>query len=245
MGADGAATLGDSTHPTIKQPVKKLTIINDSMIVGISGHVGLAQQFIWELEKQKGASFYRGHGNDRRLKSPEEIAAVLEKAFLPHIQRRIEAVKSTFGDAADAACDTLIAMPFDDKPKLLSLNKQASSELASEGLPFVTIGSGRLIADSFLAFLKEVFWKDSQPKLADAIFATVWALDHAIENAPGYLGKPKQIVVLEKNKTWKARGFSEDELELKEHQQHIDAAKEALRKFKEEGAVTPPPPPPQ
>lgn len=250
MGADGAATLGDSRQPTVRQKIKKISIINNEAIFGTSGQIGLAQQFIWEIKhkwkkEEKEVPFYRRHGKEKCLKDPEEIEELLAEAFLPHIQHRVKAATSTFGESVDAIGESLMAMPFGDKPYLFQFNKQTSSEMSSEDLPFVTIGSGRLIADTFLAFLKDVFWKNRQPTLSDARFATLWTLEHAIENAPAYLGEPPQLVVLEKNDGWRARELSKEELE--EHRMHIDAAKDALRvykeSFKEEEEVTLPPKP--
>lgn len=256
MGADGAATLGDPRQPTVRQKVKKIFIINNEAIFGTSGHVGLAQQFLWEIKRKwpRGSTestFYRrpGQGKEKVLKDPEEIMEILSDVFVPHIEKRVDAAKRTFGSTAETTTEVLLAMPFGNTPHLLQFNKQAASEMASKDLPFVTIGSGRLIADTFLAFLKDVFWKDRQPTLSDARFATLWTLEHAIENAPAYLGEPPQLVVLEKNDGWRARELSKEELE--EHRVHIDAAKDALRVYKErfkeevkkEEGIAPPPKP--
>ena len=50
LGADGAATLGVMGTPTVRQAVKKLTIIDRQVVVGVSGPVGLAQRFTNEVE---------------------------------------------------------------------------------------------------------------------------------------------------------------------------------------------------
>ena len=51
MGADGGATLGDIPQTTVMQPIKKLEIISESVVIGTSGHVGLGQQFRAAIEK--------------------------------------------------------------------------------------------------------------------------------------------------------------------------------------------------
>ena len=50
MGADGAATFGNLGQGIIRQPIKKLEIIGNYTILGISGKVGLGQMFKAELE---------------------------------------------------------------------------------------------------------------------------------------------------------------------------------------------------
>ena len=45
MGADGAATLGCMGTHTVVQECKKLQLLCNSIILGVSGSVGLAQRF--------------------------------------------------------------------------------------------------------------------------------------------------------------------------------------------------------
>jgi 20S proteasome alpha/beta subunit len=44
VGADGAASLGVLGQMTAMQPVKKLSLLHNCMIVGVSGSVGLSQR---------------------------------------------------------------------------------------------------------------------------------------------------------------------------------------------------------
>ena len=109
----------------------------------------------------------------------------------------------------------------------------------TDELPFVAVGSGQLIADPFMAFLRRVFWKDSRPNLAGGVFAAVWTLFHTIETNPGGVAEPVQIVVLEKrNGVFVARELPDGELkEPKEHTQHME---DTLRKAWQD--LTAPPP---
>ncbi len=50
LGADGAATLGVMGHQTARQTTKKLTILSESVVVGVSGPVGLAQRVAGEVQ---------------------------------------------------------------------------------------------------------------------------------------------------------------------------------------------------
>ncbi len=83
--------------------------------------------------------------------------------------------------------------------------------------------------------------------MQDAIFATYWMLQHAVNVNPGGVNAPIRIAVLESVKgDWKARLLSDDE--LREHETGVIAAKDALRNFRErmvkdEGAVEIPPAP--
>ena len=51
VGADGAATLGNATGTrTVIQPVNKLHILQDRIIMGVSGQVGLGQLYCDRVE---------------------------------------------------------------------------------------------------------------------------------------------------------------------------------------------------
>lgn len=56
LGADGAATLGVMGQSTVRQATKKLDILKESVVVGVSGPVGLAQRIRGEIETYS----YRG-----------------------------------------------------------------------------------------------------------------------------------------------------------------------------------------
>jgi 20S proteasome alpha/beta subunit len=60
VAADGAATLGGLAGSTARQPVKKLATIDERVVIGVSGPVGLAQQLtdrvqtLWTQGQLKG-----------------------------------------------------------------------------------------------------------------------------------------------------------------------------------------------
>lgn len=51
LAADGAATLGSMGNRTVIQSVKKLSTIQDKIIVGVSGSVGLSQRINGVVDK--------------------------------------------------------------------------------------------------------------------------------------------------------------------------------------------------
>jgi hypothetical protein len=50
IGSDGATTCGALGQNTVRQPVRKLEIINNKIVLGVSGPVGLGQRFRHEIE---------------------------------------------------------------------------------------------------------------------------------------------------------------------------------------------------
>lgn len=245
MGADSAATMDDGLgQPTIRQPYKKLEIIANRIIIGNSGPVGLAQQIrpqindLWSANKLSGKRSHQAMGIIRE-KIIEVVKPELEMAGI---------ARPALGNVAyqSAICATLVALPLSKRPCLLHFNHQCSPEEITESIPFTSIGSGRTLADPFLAFLKRIFWEKTQPNVIQGIFTVFWALDHAIRIAPGGIANPKQIIILEQSQSqWEARELSEDE--LKEHIEGVEAAEQHLRNypagFSETGQVSEPPKP--
>lgn len=232
VGADGAATLGVMGQTTVRQATKKLDILKESIVLGVSGPVGLAQrirgeiELLWEDKKLSG-------------KRPHEAMSILRDVLWKHVEPELKAATvamSVVGAAAaaeSAICATMVALPISKVPCLFQFNQQCSPEEATENLPFVSIGLGQRIADPFLAFIRKIFWPRNLPTLAEGVFATLWTLNHAIDTAPGGISGPTQIVRLEKASggNWRARELAEAEQE--EHQEAISEAENSLRSFRD------------
>ena len=230
VGADGIATLGAMGRPTVQQPCKKLRKISDSIIIATSGPVGLAQIFSGTLEDL---------WNNNKLvnKAPHEAMAMLRDSFWAHAEKEFKAAQVTapvLGQVSleSAVSSSLIAMPIKRQPCLIQFNQQCSPELASGDLPFVAIGSGQPLADSFLAFIRRIFWPDHHPKVSDGVLATVWSLQQAIRTNPGGVGGAIQVMTLEKNAAgdWKVKELGESD--FAEHQQAIKDAERALADYR-------------
>jgi 20S proteasome alpha/beta subunit len=245
VGADGAATFGAMGQHTIRQSVRKLTIISQKIIVGVSGPVGLGQRFNWRIEELYSNNHLSGK------KCPDAMK-VMREALWKDIEGEMKAAavaRETIGQLAlsSALSSSLVALPLDKKFVLIQFDQQGAPEEATENLPFVSIGSGQPTADPFLAFIRKIFWPDSLPSLEAGIFSTLWTLNHAIETNPGGVSEPTQIMVLEKDgKDFTARELESAELE--EHLEAITAAESVLKDFRKTSSGstdTPPSLPPE
>ena len=224
VGADGAATLGSmGTFTAQQKTVKKLSILQGRIVVGVAGAVGLGQRLRATLEQD----FI-----DKKYKGRAELAiGVMRNSFWNVVGPEWTAVAATakvFGPGAvssSAHTAMLVAMPLDGKAELIQFDQQCAPELATDDLPFVAIGSGQQIADPFLALVRKIFWPKSVPNLNDGVFSIVWTLRHAIDTVPQGVADPIQVAVLEKQKgEWSARELTSGELE-----QHEEAVKDAER----------------
>lgn len=214
VAADGAATYGVMGQNTIRQPVKKLEILSNSVIVGVSGPVGTSQRYQGEIRRMWETKVFRNDQADQAMQRISNALAPITKAELAMAQ----AAAPVLGNLAvtSAMAHMVVAIPIQKESCLIQYNQQVSPELASRSLPFVAIGGGQLTADPFLAFIRRLFWPTKLPTLAEGIFAALWTLRHAIQTSPGGVADPIQVAVLE---GMKAREL--DGAELAEHERAI------------------------
>lgn len=227
VAADGAATLGSMGNQTASQKtVKKLSILQGKIIVGVAGAVGLGQRLRATLED--------GYVN-KLFKNPKPEFAVgamraeFWKVVGPEWDSAASSSRVTGASIALSSVATamMVAIPLDHKASLVQFDQQCAPELASDELPFIALGSGQPLADPFLAFIRRIFWPKSPPTLQDGVFSAVWTLRHAIDTNPGGVADPIQVAVLEKiGAEWKAREL--DEAELSSHYEAIDSAEQSL-----------------
>jgi 20S proteasome alpha/beta subunit len=228
MGADGAATLGALGQKTVQQPVRKLSVIANTAIMGVSGAVGLGQRIsgivnkLWDEKKFRGASF----------EVMQTVRNEIGPMLVQEIKYATEAAKLLGQGAAmsPAVAFTLLAVPVDKELRLYQFGCTGDPEEATTDLPFVAMGSGQNLADPFLAFLQEIFWKKSQPNTSEGIFVTVWTLLHAIRRNTGGVAEPIQLMTI-KQESGKPVIKQFDEAELEETRQGITEAEAYLSQF--------------
>src|ERR1043165_7785597 len=266
VAADSAATYGALGQPAISQLTKKITIVDKSVIVdgnllcqlrdgwlakkitivdksvivACSGAIGLSQRFVEDITQLWRGNAFSG---STPVAAGTKIGAKLKEHIVPEMNVA-QFARNVVGQSAisNATCLTITALPVSKAPTLIQFTEIGSPEVASANLPFVSIGGGQLTADPFLAFLRNLFWPDREPLLADGIFTALWTLKHAIAHTPGGLALPIDIAVLEKQgSSWSARMLSTEELQ--EHEQNIHSAEEALVNFKAPKAEKLEPPP--
>jgi len=251
LGADGSATLGTMGAPTARQQsVKKLKILRDKAVFGLSGPIGLSQLLAASVEE----ALDKGHLRDRVEHFAEHLRGVFWKLIEPEMKNAVvvQPVVGSQAAASSAICSTILALPVQGRAELLQFNHQASPEIATEELPFVAVGSGQMLADPFLAFIRRVVWRMKAPTVQDGVLAAVWTLQHAIETNPGGIAEPMSIVLLTKERDAKGRDdFVARELApqaLEEHREAVKDAEEQLANWpgkmapQKEGEAQRPPP---
>ncbi len=218
IGADSSVTSSDAQSPTIEQTVNKISILKGgTIIVAGTGALGLGQRFCEDIEKRWA-----------EIKHSENPSALAIARGIS--QWAVDDFRST--RLNQFPYGALVAFPAQSKPALFEFEVGTMQpEMKTKEMWHASMGAGQRLLDPFLALLRDIFWQDGPPKLKDGVFATTWALDHAIRVNPGGINGPARIAVFEKSaepgRGYVARVMSDDE--LNEHREVIEGAKGALK----------------
>lgn len=236
VGADSVATSAMGNNMLLQIQTDKLFIVGDRIIVAGTGSVGLGQRFHNVLQKA---------WSDKVFSKPcwdclrQLTTSALQDFGSTGVQQR-PPIGIGFG--------ALLAAPLDDKAQLVEFGSaDLQPEMKDGKVHFVSMGSGQMLADPFVAFISRVLWKGEPPDVKAGMFGVYWALDHTIKYAPGGVGPPIKLAVLQRRKgQWNARLLEEDELQ--EQAQHIAQIEDRFgsrpAQAINEATVEPPPVPP-
>ena len=236
MGADSAATLGALGTLTVSQQTDtKIHIVSGKALIGVSGPVGLGQRLTNEFDKAV-------KSNQRLKGSGPEVMHELRLAFEPILQVEFRAAQMSqpvVGPqvaASPALSSTLAAMVVKGKPTLFEFDQQGAPEEATAQIPFMTVGSGKALADPLMGFIRGIFWAHGDlPTVPQAEFAVLWSLIEAIRLSPGGISEPVFMYRIRGNgQKYVARELEPSELQ--EHRQMIESARGALRSFNDLGS---------
>ena len=229
MGADGGTTAGAVIQPTVK-----LQTIGDNIIMGTAGPRGLGQLYRRQVE-------LLWNNQDFGVSKSVEDA---QKAIRDAIQQEVGAAKAIAQSniplmgqqpaVQQVDTSTLVAVPVgghSGRSQLIRCDWRGNVEAASNDLPYFSLGSGFQLAEPFLAFLRNVFWPNSPPTIANGVLSVVWTLVHSIRFGSYGLSDPIQIVVKYDGKQAKVRELSQGEVDA--HREEVSAAEAHLKGWRE------------
>ena len=130
LGADGAATFGALGRTTIRQPTKKLCILKNAAVIGVSGPVGLGQFYTGEmLQLLDDKEFDRG--------TPQQAMGKIQRAFLKHFEQACKGAQmaqSLIGSHAtqDVLSATIVALPVAGTLRMFQFDYQCAPEEATD-----------------------------------------------------------------------------------------------------------------
>lgn len=225
VGTDSISTSANGRSPLIQvRSDDKIRVVRDKAIVVGTGSIGLAQRF----EHLVGRAFDGG---------------VFERCCHDCLCSVAAEVREDFGRSGvhfapqghGYGFGAMVAAPIAGEAELVEFNAfDLQPERKTSLRYWVSMGSGQALADPFLAFISRVFWNDRVPTVASATVGVCWALEHAIQHAPGGVGLPLRIAVLRREEgNWRARILTDDELQ--EPRQHISEIEGRITRYARDG----------
>jgi len=214
IGADSMATSSAGEQRLIQiLSDDKINIIDNKIIIACTGAVGLSQRFrsvvkaAWDPPKKL------------FQKSCMECSREIARAALQDFDHT--GVSRLPPQQGGLQFGSLMAAPLDGTAQLIEFSSSDfQPEIKTDQMHFVSMGSGQVLADPFLAFISRVLWGGKPPDVQIGAFGVYWVLSHTIQYAPGGVGHPIKVAVLKKEKgEWLARSVEGDELQ--EPEQHV------------------------
>ncbi len=211
IGADGISTSARDGKALLQVTAQeKIRIIDDKVILVSTGSVGLGQR----VEDAVREAYVTCTFDQRKQSCVGTLAGMVVTDF------RSTGVPCLHHDGG-FKFGALLGAPMEGHAELVEFDTCGfQPEFKTPQRAFVAMGAGQTLADPFLAFVSRVLWRDREPTVATGIVGVCWALQHALQLAPGGVGEPMRIAVLRKAADdWKARILSE--AELQQQRQHI------------------------
>lgn len=234
IGTDSAITFGSGQgFYTITQPLRqKIDIIDDRVIVAGTGQVGLGQRFVDIVKK---------HWTKKELRTDNiiDVGRILAKSA-------VEDFAST--KVTQGSYEALVALPCEQEAELVGFSN-FQPEVKTKDYWYASMGSGQLVADPLLGFMRTAFWGNEPPNRQDGIFAATVVLKLGCEMAPEGVAEPIQMAVLSPDRDNKGKLFARrlEEGELDEHRGNVEDAIKYFGKYRDilhnKSAPKPPDPP--
>jgi hypothetical protein len=242
IGADSAATSSIGPQRLIQiVSDDKINIVGGKVIIACTGAVGLSQRF---------------HGVVKAAWDPAKLFQKPLAECLREIARNTlkdfdhTGVQRLPANQGGLQFGSLLAAPIEGAAQLIEFGSlDFQPEIKKDQLHFVSMGSGQVLADPFLAFVSRVLWGAKPPNVQMGAFGVYWVLSHTIQYAPGGVGRPIKVAVLKKERgEWVARSVEGDELQ--EPEQHVAEIEKLIASYPKVSiestqASLPPPPPAQ
>ena len=242
IGADSMAT--SSAGPQRLMQIlsdDKINIIDNTIIIACTGAVGLSQRFYGVVKSAWNPP------NKWFQKPCNECIRDIARATLQDFEHT--GVPRLPPQQGGLQFGSLMAAPLDGAAHLIEFSTtDFQPEIKKDQLHFVSMGSGQILADPFLAFISRVLWSGRAPDVQMGAFGVYWVLSHTIQYAPGGVGHPIKIAILKKEKgEWVARSVEGNELQ--EPEQHVAEIEKLIAEYPkasiEAAKGSPPPQPPK
>lgn len=216
IAADSMLTPSMGNIQTGHHNGRKVFPVGDDQLCAYAGDQGQAQRFLLYAKLRE--DFLK------TASLPYDVAKLLSNVVLGDLAQTKIGVERV-------AVNTLLAFRLLGSVHLAGFLGPLQPNLLDEEHFYVALGSGKQMADPFLAFLLDTF-SPSQPTMREAVFLATWVLDHVIRTNPGGVAGPIRIGILPTNLAQgNARELNSEEIE--EQRQAIAGATDLLRAWRD------------
>lgn len=187
IGSDSIATSSMGSAPLIHlEADPKIRIFGDSVVVATTGSVGYAQRLDHHISAATTGGVFRNL-------SAREATSNISNRMLTDLQSS----RAPTSPHEGLRFGGLMAGAANDGPFLAEFaTTDFQAEMKAGKVFFVSMGSGQILADPFLAFVCRVLWKGEMPDVDHGKFGVYWVLSHTIQLAPGKVGLPICLATL-------------------------------------------------
>ena len=165
------------------------------------------------------------HAMSSQLNHPIDYALALSQSINNQFQAS--------GIGNSIAVNTVLGFMHDGKHQCCVFEGALQPRLLDDDHYYVALGIGKLSADPFMRFLVDVFCSGGQPNVREAIFLAAWVIQYSIDTTPAGVAGPIRIATLETGGISPTARELPD-TEIAEHQQAMESAASALRKWRDE-----------
>jgi hypothetical protein len=228
IGSDSIATSSVGQMPLIQvQFDGKIRIFSERVIVATTGAIGFSQRLHQHVEAAINGKVFLNFDTRRCTNNiASRFIGDLQESKAPN--HPTEGIR--FGALVAAACA--------DGPFLAEFaTTDFQPEIKAGEMFCVTMGSGQLLADPFMAFVSKVLWQGKMPTVNEGKFGVYWVLSHTLRLAPGQVGPPIRLATLgQVEGQWVAR-----EEDTQESAEYVEELEDHIGKFVRAPIQTAPP----
>src|SRR4051812_15520193 len=195
----------------------KVQVLGNCVVVAATGAVGFTQRLIHHVDSAIIGGVFKA--------TLHECKTNISRRLLTDFETN----KVQIHPQAGLRFGALIAAAIKDAPCLIEYSTTDFQPEVKEGnLYYVAMGSGQVLAEPFLAFVSRVLWRGTMPTVKVGRFGVHWVLDHTLKLAPGGVGGPIHIAILEKKD---GRWAASEIPDLQEHEEYITELESHIGSF--------------
>lgn len=192
---------------------KKISVLNGQQLFAFTGNQGQGARF----RDMASYSYAQIDSMEHAIDYPLTITKKLIRQF------------QDTGIADKINLNTVLAYIHDGAHYCCVFGDHIQSWLLDKDHFYVALGTGKLSADPFLRYLVDIFCKEGQPNVREAVFLTTWAMEHVIQTNPGGVAEPIRIATLEGAESGEFIARELSQTDIDELRESIEVLRDTLR----------------